>query len=307
MEILRFKEEIANTSDKVVVLGNFDGIHKGHRFLIKKALEVGGKRKLHCSVLTFDKHPSFILEKSTPVQLILTRTEKEKAFELEGVEYYLEYPFSKGFASISPEAFVKDILVKKMNAKCVVVGSDYRFGHKRSGDTDKLIQLGKKCGMDVIISQKVFHDGKEISSTWIREVLNNGNITLANALMGRDFFYYGKVIKGKQIGRTLGFPTANIKPSPLKITLPFGVYASHVMLRGNGKKYKGITNIGVKPTVDGEDVLIETHILDFNDDIYGMDIMVSLIEFIREEKKFDNLEALKEQIYKDCQKVSKKF
>lgn len=286
-----------NQHEKVIILGNFDGIHKGHQKLIKEATNISKRRGMKTAIFTFDRHPSYVIAKSEPVPLIYTKEEKQRVLNQEGIDYYIEYPFTVEFASLAPEEFIRDVLIGQMNAKSIVVGSDYRFGSMGKGDTDLLNQLSETYSYELTIADKVMKDGREISSSWIREELLQGNIMKANELLGRDYLYIGEVVKGEQIGRTIGFPTANIIPCSNKVLPPLGVYYTNVEI---GKKcFKGITNIGCKPTVSGKSITVETHIIDFNEIIYGQEIIVKLKKFIRSEVKFSNLNELKNQINQD--------
>lgn len=280
-----------------VVLGNFDGIHKGHMLLINKAKEVAREEGIKTAVFTFEPHPSFVLTNRTPVDLIYTPYEKEKIMEIEGLDYYIVLPFSKETASMLPQQFIEDIILKQMNAQVVIIGADYRFGKNRTGDFSMLVAYSKDHDFDVNVVHKLRHENQDISSTWIRDEIKKGNLELANNLMGRSFFFSGEVMHGKHLGTTIGFPTANIIPDPTKLLPPRGVYASTVQV--HKKVYQGITNIGLNPTVDGQSVTVEAHILNFDEDIYGQEIDINLYSFLRSEIKFKGLEELKQQINLD--------
>ena len=303
MEILKMsrKEHLP----KVVVLGNLDGIHKGHLMLIDQAKRIAKKHHLPSALFTFNPHPSFLLTGKNPVDLIYTPYEKEKVFEQTGIDLLIQYPFSKEVANLTPEIFIQEIILEDVRAHTVVVGEDYRFGKKREGDVKLLRKLGEEYGFDVCVLEKVKYQGKEISSTWIRELVRDGNIEMVNHLLGRCFSFIGKVVSGKKIGRTIGYPTANIIPDKNKILPPHGVYISKVLV--DEKYYNGITNIGFKPTVNGKELTIETYILNFEAFIYEKEIQVDLYHFLRPEKKLSGLEELKSQINEDLQNLKNYF
>lgn len=290
----------------VAVLGNFDGIHKGHQLLLHKAIDIAKKEGIKSAIFTFNPHPSFVLSGKDPVGLIYTNEEKEMIMEKEGIDYYIELEFTKESASISSKQFIEDIIIKKLNAQVIVIGSDYRFGKNRSGDYKMLVEYSENHDFDVVVIHKLKYGNKIIGSTWIRGLILEGNLEMANELIGRPFLIKGKVMKGNQIGtNTIGFPTANIIPNKSKLLPPNGVYISNVNYKN--RTYMGITNIGVKPTVEGHTLTVETHIIDFNQNIYGEEIQVNLYHYLRPEKKFENIEALRKQISTDIEDMKKYF
>lgn len=300
METLKRLEKPMNRP-VALVLGNFDGFHKGHMTLLDKAREVAKVAEVSSAVFSFEPHPSFVLRHKDPVDLINTQREKEMVFEQLGMDYYFEFPFTMELAGLSPEAFIKDLLLGQVIPHTIIVGEDYRFGKKRVGDVDTLRELGKQYGFDVIVMPKMLAEDKEISSTWIRKLIASGDIAKANKLIGRPFFVSGIVKHGAKIGRTIGFPTANVIPEKEKLLPPYGVYKSKVKL---GDRYLlGMTYIGDRPTIDIEGTTVETNIFDFDEDIYDREIQVDLLEYIRGDIKFDSLEALKDQIALDSKKV----
>ncbi len=278
-----------------VCLGKFDGLHKGHMELIHQILKY--KDKGYNSVMfTFDYHPSNLFsDKET--QLIYTEEEKRKKLEELGVDTLIAYPFTKQTASTSPDEFIKDILVNKLGAKVVIVGSDFCFGRNREGNTKLLQQASSEYGFKLIICSKIQLNNKEISSTLIRNELLNGNMELASEMLDKPFSISGEVLHGKKIGRTLGMPTTNLVPDSIKLLPPNGVYISKTII--DGEYFEGITNIGYKPTVGDNKRGVETFIFDFNDDLYGKEIEVLLYHFVRAEQKFDSLEELKKQMLMD--------
>lgn len=282
----------------VVTLGKFDGRHKGHQKLLKEMLDIKKKYGYRTAVFTFSMAPMALLGKSGQT-VITTNRERRNHMEKMGIDYLVEYPFTREAAHLSPEAFVKDILVNQMNARAVVVGTDCGFGYQRAGGAALLERLAHRYGYRLTVIEKEREDDRDISSTYIKEELAAGNIEKANALLGEPYSIHGTVVKGNHIGGpVLGVPTVNIIPPPEKYLPAFGVYVSRVL--ADGVLYGGITNIGRKPTVAGESpVGVETYLFDFDRDLYGQEIEVQLLTFERPERKFESLEALKEQLKKD--------
>ncbi len=271
-----------------VCIGKFDGIHAGHELLIQDIL----KRSERSVVFTFEpesKHAN-----------IYTEDEKLDILNELGVDAVVSLPFTPELKSISSEKFVNDILIKKMGVAFVSVGEDFCYGHMRSGNAKTLKKAGEKKGFDVCIHEKLKWDERIISSTLVRNLLTEGNINVANKYLKRAFFYTGEVCHGKELGRTINFPTVNMLIPETKIIPKCGVYASLTHVRG--EVHRSVTNIGIRPTVNGENINVETHILDFNEDIYGLDIKVELTEFIRPELTFASLDELKGQIQIDINK-----
>ncbi|QUH31858.1 bifunctional riboflavin kinase/FAD synthetase [Vallitalea guaymasensis] len=299
MEYIKDTKEFTSPPS-VVVLGNFDGIHIGHRKLICKALELSRELGLKSLVLTFDPHPSFVLANKEPVDLIYLSCEKERL--LSNIDIFVEYPYDLVTAKMTPEDFIEKVICKQLNAKFIVVGNDYRFGHERKGDINLLKKLSSNYGYELITIPKIAYNNDIVSSTWIRKEIKQGNIELANKLLGENFSITGKVVEGKKNGRKFGFPTANIIPHRYKILPPNGVYYSNISV--NGKKYDSITNVGVNPTLNGQKKVVETHILGFDEDIYGQVVVVEFIQFIRKEKKFNSIEELKKEVSSNIEYVT---
>lgn len=304
MEIITIRPDVT-LNKTAVVLGNFDGVHMGHKLLLEKAKEIAKQEQLAVAVFTFNPHPSYVIDGKKPVDLIYTREEKINVMAYEQVDYYLELSFDETIANLSPIDFIEQILIKQLGARVIVVGADYRFGKHRLGDYRMLVDYAMTHELDVIVAHKLKHDGRDISSTWIREEIAKGNLGLVAHLLGRPYSITGEVVHGKQLGTRLGFPTANIIPASEKILPPNGVYISKAYV--GGKEYKAITNIGLKPTVDGKMFSVEVYILDFRSDIYGRKIRVELYEFMRSEKKFNSIESLVYQIKLDVQQMKSYF
>lgn len=287
MKILTYDEAKLNNS--VVALGKFEGLHKGHMLLIDKIVKVAKDRAYLATVCTID----FPATKKINLDV-----ERYSVLEACGVDVIVKCPFTKDFAQLSPEDFFKTVVLDKLSAKCIVVGSDFRFGYDRKGDIDTLRDFGIKYGVDIIVMDKLSIDGNVISTSLIKDSLAKGDIALVNRYLGRKYSITGAVVKGKQLGRTIGFPTANIIPDNCKLLPLCGVYETRVMI--GDKLYKGLTNVGMNPTVDKEgNITVETNILDFSGELYDNIITVYFESFIRPEMKFSSLEKLVEQMKKD--------
>ncbi len=217
----------------------------------------------------------------------------------------IEYPFTKAFASVSPDEFFEEILVKQLKAKVLVVGENYYFGKNKAGNPEYLKVLGTKHDIEVFVVSAVKNENQMISSSTIRNLIVEGNIEFANEMLGHPYTIVGNVMAGKQLGRTIGFPTINLIADPDRVYPPNGVYATKVTVYN--EEYLGMTNIGYNPTVNGNKKMIETHIFDFNKDIYGETVEIRFYHEIREEQKFTNLEALQQQIVKDSLTVKRIF
>lgn len=295
MEYIR-TEEFNIDYPTVVTFGKFDGIHKGHKILIEEAKKIAVREGVKVVLCTFDM--SEWLQCKIP-QISLA-DERCRICENLGVDVLLEYPFSDDMAAMEPEEFVIDFIADRLSAKYVVVGTDWRFGKNRSGNVDILSSLQEKYGYKAVIMDKFMVDNREISSTWIREEISNGNMEKAAELLGYPYSISGKVLHGNQIGRTIGFPTINFEPEEDKILPPYGAYVSEVVV--DDVRYKAVTNVGMKPTVAGNRSLtVETHILNFDKDVYDDFLEVSLLHFIRPETKFESFEALKKQLQSDVE------
>lgn len=285
-----------------VGLGNFDGLHIGHMTLINTLLDECRKNDLHSVVYTFKKHPEHILRKELYMPLIMTAEHKAELLKKTGLEYLYFQEFSEEFSRISPESFIEDILVNKLRTRLVVVGFNYRFGYKGKGDTGLLEAMGNKYGFRVIVIPPVKIDGEVASSTLIRRYIMDGQMENAYEFLGRYFSIQGKVVSGRHIGGTLGFPTANIKPGKELVVPSSGVYITSTLYRG--KCYDSVTNVGKSPTLKNEnDIILETHLIDFSGELYGEDIEVFFLKKLRDEKRYKTREELINQIIQDVGKA----
>ena len=285
----------------VVTIGTFDGVHLGHREVISELKRISDFSEGESVVFTFEPHPRLVIAPlEDSLRLLTTTSEKINQMEQIGVDHLVIYPFTASFSKLSYNEFVRNILVQRMNISSLVVGYDHRFGQGRKGDFHSLETLSKSLNFKVEQLSQLLVNSKAVSSTKIRMALGNGNISKANHFLGYQYSLTGKVIEGKQLGRQIGFPTANIEiPDPHKLVPGDGVYA--VKVKTGGKFFKGMLNIGIRPTfnINPDHKSIEVHIFNFNADIYGADITLIFVEKIRDEQKFAGIDQLKEQLNKD--------
>ncbi len=283
--------------NSAVSLGKFDGIHRGHRLLLSQILE---QKELVPTVFTFGAaHGNGIM----PGQQIYSKKEQQMILEGLGIQREIIFPFNEETKNISAQEFIREILIKKMDAKYICVGEDFRFGKKRQGNVELLAQYASEYGYELQVYPKLSCDEEIISSTRIRWELSTGKLEKVNELLAAPYFICGTVVHGNALGRTIGMPTANIIPQNGKVLPVFGVYATTVNV--DDKIYFGVTNIGLKPTVGAEDATVETMLLNFSGNLYGKEILVYFHHFLRREKKFAGLDKLKEQIEKDKEQAMK--
>ena len=295
-------EIISNTTDfylekeTAVAIGKFDGVHIGHRRLLEEILSCRSKGMAAC-VFTFEPAPAVLFGQSDGRELT-TREEKRLLFERMNVDILIEFPLTLETAAMSPKTFVTEILAKQMNTRFIAAGNDLSFGARGEGNAELLRKMAPELGFTVRTIDKVCLNGQEVSSTYVRNRVESGDLVLAEKLMGMPYMVVGKVVQGRQIGRTLGFPTVNILPGEGKLLPPNGVYYSSV--RYNGRSYRAISNVGCKPTVTDEHVMgVESYLYDFDRNIYGESIEVYLHEFRRPEQRFQDIESLKNQLEQD--------
>lgn len=289
--------------ETVITIGSFDGIHLGHKVLFEETQNLAHHLKLNPAVVSFDPHPRTVLFPRSNFKLLTTLEEKLYLLSELGVKNLILIPFTKTLSELSPDLFIQEYIVDKLKTKGIVVGFNFRFGKEKKGNVDYLNQLSQKYNFTVKAVPPVILDGIVISSSIIRKFIEKAQIEEANKLLGRPYFILSKVIKGKGRGKYLGFPTANLEVSPLKLLPPAGVYAVWVII--DGKKFKGALNIGKRPTFEEKEFSIEVHIFNFKKNIYGKTLKIELIKYIREEKKFSSIEILKNQIKKDCELINK--
>ena len=304
MDIIKSIWDVDNVEDSVVTIGKFDGIHKGHKVLIKKAVESSKKRRIKSVVFTFENHPANYF-KSYSVKNIITDNDKMKKLKNLGIDIVLNVPFNEDMTKISADDFAKTILKEKLKAKKVIVGHDFTFAKNKEGNAKLLKKLGVKYNFKVEIIKPIKINNIRVSSTYIRKLISQGCVNKVKEYLGRNYQLEGKVIKCKQLGRTIGFPTANMEIDEEMLVPKCGTYATKVYL--DKRVYFGATNIGYNPTVNGKNLSIETNILNFNEDIYGKTIKLEFLERIRDEKKFNSLEELKTQLRFDTNFIYKKY
>lgn len=299
MEYIRNTTDFRIMEETAVSLGKFDGVHKGHgrlmEYLAKKK-----KDGLKTVIFTFDIPPRQQTGGGRQGGVLTTNEEKRQIFLHHGIDYLVECPFTPEVMRMEPEAFV-DWIAKSLCIKSLAVGTDFRFGYNRRGDCSLLQKLSDAYGYDLAVVGKVRRAGRDISSTWIREEIAAGRMESANGLLGYCYFMQGAVVHGKEIGRTIGVPTANLLLPGEKLLPPSGVYVTRTSIRNcPGQAFGGITNVGCKPTVGGANPIgAETHLFGFRGQLYGEEAKVEFLSFVRPEQKFETLDALKQQIQKD--------
>ncbi len=300
MEVIRDLNNISAAAHPVVALGNFDGVHRGHAAILKAAIDrarsAGGKSY----ALTFEPLPAKVLTPQRAPQMLMTPEDKLEYLRDSGVDGVLVLHFDQALSRVPPRDFVRDYLLGKLKVEAVVVGHSVSFGHKRAGNAAVMVELGREFGFETIVVGPVKVDGIEVSSSKIRELILSGDLRAAARLLGRAHFLRGEVVHGRERGRTIGFPTANLA-SHTECVPPDGVYATRVILPEG--VYPSITNIGMRPTFQETARSIEAHIFDFNRDIYDRTIKLEIIERVRPEKKFESGEALGRQIKLDLERA----
>ena len=294
-----FNSELPSLSNEsVITIGTFDGVHIGHQKIIKELIGKTETNNMKSVVLTFFPHPRMVLQTDANIKLINTLDEKSQILEKLGLDYLVIEKFTEQFSRITALEFVRDLLVNKLNAKQIIIGYNHRFGRNRAANINDLSDFGETFGFKVhqISAQDI--DEVAISSTKIRIALSNGNIEKANSYLGYKFMLTGVVAKGRGLGRTIGFPTANLFiEESYKLIPEEGVYA--ISCNYNERTLYGMMNIGVNPTVNGKHQSIEIHFFDFNEDLYGEKIQIDMHKRLRDEKKFESVDALKNQLVKD--------
>ncbi len=287
----------------VVTSGTFDGVHLGHQKILGRLKELAARKQGETVLLTYWPHPRLILQpKDNNLRLLTTLTEKVKLMEELGVDHLIILPFTKELSQMSSEEFIREILVEKIQTKTLVIGYDHKFGKNREGSFEYLQSHSHLFGFDMEEISRQDVDDLAVSSTKIRTALAQGDISTASKYLGRPYFLSGQVVKGQQIGRSIGFPTANIHVVDNYKLLPRdGAYAVYAEVRNI--RYKAILNIGDRPTVDGKKKTIEAHLIDFDGDVYGQELFIHFQEFLREEERFENLDALKNQLVIDRERA----
>lgn len=278
-------------------LGMFDGVHLGHKCIIDELIKIGTENNLETAILTFWPHPRFVFNPNEDLKLLNTLDEKTLLMEKYGISNLFLKEFDEEFRNLTGEEFVRQVLIDKLNVKYLIIGYDHSFGKNKSGNFELLQRLSKELDFEVEQMEAINIHENNISSTKIRNALLAGNIKEANEMLGYSYSVSGKVMHGKKIGRTIGYPTANIGTDPVKLLPKKGAYVVEVYVKN--QQYKGMMSIGTNPTVNGESLTVEVYILNFNDDIYDEKITVKFRDFLHEEIKFESLEKLIERLDED--------
>ncbi|WP_411275329.1 bifunctional riboflavin kinase/FAD synthetase [Daejeonella sp.] len=304
MKIYNHIDEFVKTNNAVVTIGTFDGVHYGHQKIISRLQEIARQKKGETVVLTFFPHPRMILHpEDKAIKLITTISEKAERLEKLGIDHLIITPFTRDFSNLSPHEYISYVLVDKIGTKQIVIGYDHRFGKDREGGLGHLQKYSADFGFEVEEIPEQDINDVAVSSTKIRNAIQDGDVKTANAFLGYHFHLTGKVIKGDQIGRSLGFPTANLFVEETYKLIPSdGIYAVNVQLSpamDEERSFNGMAYIGHRPTINGMTHNIEVNIFDFDEDIYGSIIRINFLEYVRGDEKFDSIDELKAQLAKD--------
>jgi|TARA_B110001452_G_scaffold113962_1_gene94533 riboflavin kinase / FMN adenylyltransferase len=287
-----------NHKGSIILIGNFDGVHVGHQKLFKLAKNYKKKFNLNIGVLTFEPMPKMFFNKDIKNFRISSLNQKNTILKSLGVDFVITKKFDKKFSKIKSDFFIKEILSKKLEAKYIFVSNNFKFGNKRGGDVNQLIKNEKIYDYRIVKPQPLILSKKVISSSYIRTLLEKGNLKKTTKLLGRNWSIEGIVQKGRQQGKKIGFPTCNIDIKDYVIALP-GVYAVKVILKNSNKSLKAIANLGYRPTFDQKKILLEVHIFNFSGNLYNKYLSIEFTNFIRKEKKFKNINQLRKQIQSD--------
>jgi riboflavin kinase/FMN adenylyltransferase len=299
MKVYRSPAEVpGNFGPSVVTIGNFDGVHTGHREIMRRVVRIAKERGLTPAVLTFDPHPARVLAPDRAPKLITTVAQRLQRLEEEGIEAALLLPFSLEFAALSPEEFVEQILARTLKARCVLVGEDFRFGFRQSGNIETLRGLGERFGFELQPVPAIVGHGERISSSRIRELVTAGRVSRACRILGTPFALEGRVVSGKGIGRKETVPTLNLAPEN-ELLPKTGVYVTRTRDESSGQAWRSITNVGYRPTFEGEGLTVETFLLDPPPETAPERIEVAFLSYVRAERKFESPALLKAQILRD--------
>lgn len=305
MEVIRDYEGVRLKYGKcVATIGNFDGVHRGHQKLIQQVKALAQQYQLPATVITFEPHPQDYFSKEKKQPRLMKLREKLEVLTQLGVQRVIILRFNQLMAQMPAADFVKNVLVEGIGVRHLVIGDDFQFGFQRQGDFNFLSLKGKEYGYDVTPTETVIYRDRRISSHWVRETLQENNLTLTQDLLGRPYSYTGRVILGNQRGRNIGFPTVNLDVGPTHLSR--GVYC--VKIRGlEDKLYFGVANLGIRPTFSETQLVLEVHIFSFQQEIYGHRLTIEFMKKLRDEQRFENFELLKEQIAKDVLEAKEYF
>lgn len=297
MKVFRNFNDYTSQKPLALSLGMFDGVHLGHKSIIDELIRIGSENSLETAVLTFWPHPRFVFNANEDLKLLNTLEEKKFLMEKYGIGTLFLKEFDEEFRNLTGEEFVRQILIKKLNVKYLIIGYDHSFGKNKSGNFELLQKLSKELNFEVEQMEAINIHENNISSTKVRNALLTGNVKEANEMLGYPYSVSGTVVHGKKIGRTIGYPTANIETDSIKLLPRKGAYIVGVLVKN--QQYKGMLSIGTNPTVNGEKLTVEVYILDFEGDIYGEPITVEFRDFLHDEIKFEGLEKLIERLDED--------
>lgn len=298
MKIFKSIHEFVSEARTIVTLGTFDGVHNGHKSILEKLMKSSRASGCESVVLTFFPHPRMVLQQNTDIKLLNTIDEKAILLEKYGIDNLIIHPFDHAFSRLSAEEFVKDLLVDQLNICKIIIGHDHRFGRNRTADINDLIAYGKQYGFEVEQISALEINEVSVSSTKIRNALLDGNIETANKYLGYPYFFTGTVVQGRQLGRTINFPTANIKiPEDYKLIPSIGIYVVSSII--NGIKFYGMMSIGTNPTVGGTALSVEVYYFDLDEDLYGRELRVDIYYRMRDELKFASIDELQQQLEED--------
>lgn len=303
MEIIYITDSTFLTEETIATIGFFDGVHKGHRYLLAQLNEWGKKENLKTAIITFPVHPRKVLHKDYQPQLLNTFEEKTLKLSSTGIDYCYVLDFTQTLSEMTAYEFMCCVIKKKLKIKELIIGYDHKFGKERINNYDDYVEFGKSCQIQVRLADKYNKNNQHISSTVIRNLLLEGKVKEAASILSYNYFIQGEVISGNKIGRTIGVPTANINLNAEEKIIPKkGVYAVHVLLKNH--RYLGMAYIGYRPTVTSQgEKRIEVNIFNFNRDIYGQNIKIEFIEYVRDDIHFENINQLKKQLNEDKKKT----
>lgn len=298
MKIFNSLEEIKNIKETVVALGNFDGVHKGHQELIRRTVKSAKMAGLKSAVFTFANHPKNVLAGKPVIKNILYAEDKATIIKSLGVDYLFSIEFNHLIQHMSAQEFIQKLLIDGFKMREAYCGFNYSFGYQAKGNPESLIKTGIKEGFGIHVLEPFKIDNNLVSSTFIRQLIADGKVDECEKYMGRNYAVGGEVVVGNKLGRTIGFATSNILIDDAMVTPSHGVYVTYC--NHHGVQYPSVTNVGIKPTIGDNKKNIETHIFDFNKELYGMNIRVEFLQKLRDEVRFENVEQLSQQIEKDC-------
>ncbi|MGC8783058.1 MAG: bifunctional riboflavin kinase/FAD synthetase [Armatimonadota bacterium] len=288
----------------VVTIGSFDGVHRGHQAIIRVAIQRAQELHIPAVAVTFDRHPQEAIQPENAPPYLTTLTSRLRLLLGTGVQDVLVLRFDHDFSALHPEAFLRSVLQRRLNARRIVVGRDFRFGHRRMGSVDYLQEVQARFGFEVEDVPDVLYRGERISSSRIRQALLDGEVQEASAMLGRAYVLEGVVVRGQQLGRKLGYPTVNLNLRAPQLVPKDGIYAGKLLHPRTGNSYTAAISIGVRPTVDGTKRTIEAYLLGFSGSLYGEEVHLAFFYRLRDERKFESLQSLKAQMDKDVQQVA---